>query len=45
MSLAITEADLTLTEPAQSKMSDLFQQVDDSVQACASSHRRRLQRR
>ena len=32
MSLAITEADLTLTGPAQSKMSDLFQQVDDSVQ-------------
>lgn len=32
MSAALTETDLTLTQPAQSKMSDLFQQVDDSIQ-------------
>ncbi|MBK1719013.1 HesB/IscA family protein [Thiocystis violacea] len=31
MSVAITEAELTLTQPAQVKMSDLFQQVDDNV--------------
>lgn len=31
MSVAITEAELTLTQPAQIKMSDLFQQVDDNV--------------
>lgn len=32
MSAALTETELTLTQPAQSKMSDLFQQVDDSIQ-------------
>lgn len=31
MSAVLNEMDLTLTTPAQSKMSDLFQQVDDSV--------------
>ncbi|NEV64525.1 HesB/IscA family protein [Thiorhodococcus minor] len=32
MSAALTETDLTLTQPAQSKMSDLFKQVDDTIQ-------------
>ncbi len=31
MTVAIAETELTLTQPAQAKMSDLFQQVDDSV--------------
>ena len=29
---ALTETDLTLTTMAQSKMSELFQQVDDSIE-------------
>jgi iron-sulfur cluster insertion protein len=29
---ALTESDLTLTPPAQAKMGELFEQVDDSVQ-------------
>jgi iron-sulfur cluster insertion protein len=32
MSEALTEAELTLTSPAQAKMSELFSQVDDSIQ-------------
>lgn len=32
MSAAISEMELTLTQPAQAKMHDLFQQVDASVQ-------------
>lgn len=32
MSAALTQAELTLTSPAQSKMSELFAQVDDSIQ-------------
>ena len=32
MLTALTENDLTLTPPAQSKMGELFEQVDDSVQ-------------
>ncbi|MBK1722386.1 HesB/IscA family protein [Thiocystis violacea] len=33
MSAALSESELSLTQPAQAKMTDLFQQVDDSVQA------------
>ncbi|MEJ2621054.1 MAG: iron-sulfur cluster assembly accessory protein, partial [Candidatus Thiodiazotropha sp.] len=29
---ALTESDLTLTGTAQTKMSELFQQVDDNIQ-------------
>jgi iron-sulfur cluster insertion protein len=29
---ALTETDLTLTATAQSKMNELFQQVDDSIE-------------
>jgi iron-sulfur cluster insertion protein len=32
MLTALTDNDLTLTSPAQSKMGELFEQVDDSVQ-------------
>jgi iron-sulfur cluster insertion protein len=32
MSAALTQTELTLTSPAQSKMSELFRQVDDSIQ-------------
>jgi iron-sulfur cluster insertion protein len=32
MSEALTEVELTLTSPAQTKMSELFSQVDDSIQ-------------
>lgn len=32
MSAALTQAELTLTSPAQSKMSELFRQVDESIQ-------------
>jgi iron-sulfur cluster insertion protein len=32
MSAALSEAELSLTAPAQSKMSELFGQVDDSIQ-------------
>ncbi len=32
MSEALTEAELSLTSPAQAKMSELFSQVDDSIQ-------------
>lgn len=32
MLIALTDNDLTLTPPAQSKMGELFDQVDDSVQ-------------
>lgn len=32
MSAVLNEMDLTLTLPAQSKMQDLFKQVDDNVQ-------------
>ncbi len=32
MSAALSETELTLTQPAQAKMTDLFQQVDASVQ-------------
>lgn len=32
MSAVINEMELTLTQPAQTKMSDLFRQVDDNVQ-------------
>lgn len=32
MSAALTETELTLTSPAQAKMSELFSQVDDSIQ-------------
>ncbi len=32
MSAVINEIELTLTQPAQTKMSDLFRQVDDNVQ-------------
>lgn len=32
MSEALTEAELTLTSPAQAKMSELFNQVDASIQ-------------
>jgi iron-sulfur cluster insertion protein len=32
MSAALTQTELTLTSPAQSKMSELFRQVDESIQ-------------
>jgi Fe-S cluster assembly iron-binding protein IscA len=32
MLLALTENDLTLTTPAQAKMGELFEQVDETVQ-------------
>ncbi len=32
MSEVLTEAELSLTSPAQAKMSELFNQVDDSIQ-------------
>ena len=32
MPAALTQAELTLTSPAQSKMSELFRQVDESIQ-------------
>jgi iron-sulfur cluster insertion protein len=32
MSEALTEAELSLTSPAQAKMGELFNQVDDSIQ-------------
>ncbi len=32
MSAVLSESDLSLTQPAQAKMIDLFQQVDDNVQ-------------
>lgn len=32
MSAALTPTELTLTSPAQSKMSELFRQVDESIQ-------------
>ena len=32
MSETLTEAELTLTTPAQAKMSELFSQVDDNIQ-------------
>ena len=32
MSEALTQAELTLTSPAQTKMNELFRQVDDTIQ-------------
>ncbi len=32
MSAVLNEMELTLTQPAQVKMSDLFRQVDDNIQ-------------